>query len=135
MRTVCGNTATIDILHAALSSLKDFWRNTLKECRAVDYIYSDRYFKEIANAQLLQWHVDVRSPTQKVLFSKARLGFFSAWLPGFMCGSQPVESFHALWERVKKGLGGKETCRNLADNARSPRTLASKKGSSHPVSF
>jgi hypothetical protein len=42
------------------------------------------------------------------MFCKAWVGLFANGLPGLECGSQPIESFHSKWERVRNGFGGRE---------------------------
>jgi hypothetical protein len=76
----------------------------------------EKYVERVSREQLIAWHIEVRSLTKECFyFAKSWLGLFSLFFPGYMCGSQPVESFHALWERVRLGFGGREDVQRILE--------------------
>ena len=114
MRVICAYSPTIDVLDAVILVFLDHCANILKEHDAVNYIKKEKYVEVVSRQILNDWRILMRSPTRESFyFSKAWIGLFSGFLPGFACGSQPVESFHALWERARLQLGGRESIMNI----------------------
>ena len=99
MRVVCGTANTVDIFNAVMSALLFFWRHVVQEPAAVDYLEAEKYVEDVERDVLLSWHIDPRCHTKPLFcFGKGWIGLFSGFFAGFMCGSQPTQSFDALWE-------------------------------------
>ena len=109
MRCFCGNAPKIHVLDAVLEVALEFWRNVLNEPVAVDYFTIEKYVEHIDRQSLERWKILIRSPDREQFnFCEAWVGLFANFLPGMECGSQPIESFHSVWERRRLSFGGRE---------------------------
>ena len=109
MRAICLVCPNVDILDAVLEVALPYWSQILQELAAVEYMKKEKYIETVTRACLESWRVVMRSSTKEsFFFCKAWTGLFANGTPGLECGSQPIESFHSMWERVRKSFGGRE---------------------------